>query len=491
MSKFIGREPELEALDRELAQKRPSLLIVYGRRRVGKSRLLQEAVSGRPFVYFQASRETTVLNIEALKRAIATALGADPLLAGLSGWEGILHYLAGAAKLHPGLAVIIDEFSYLSDGDPALPSILQKFWDSSEPNAGRLKLILCGSIISSMEVLLAERNPLYGRQTGKFDIHPLTLRDAARFFPEYSAEDQILAYAIFGGIPYYLEACDPDRSLEDNVNDLLLSRTGRFFEEPANILQSELREVKIYSSIVHAIAGGAREHNEIKTKALGSDAKVSLSPYLDQLTAMRLVKTVRSIDASPKSRNNRYVISDRLMDFWNRFVGPNAESISLGFGREVWKQQIAPRLSDYMGPVFEEICRDHARLYSQELLPAPAQIVGQFWAADYDIDVIGRLLDGAFIHGECKWSTSLIGENILDHLLERASKADYGKEAKTSYHLLYAKTGFTDALKARLAVMPSLRLVTLSDLLGGPAKKPRKVTSRGRAKHPKQTRRKK
>ncbi len=478
MNRFIGRESELKALEKEFAQDRPSLLIVYGRRRVGKSTLLLEAASGRPFIYFQASRETTVLSIESLKRTIATVLGPDPILAGLNGWEGIFHYLAGAAKRQPGLAVIIDEFSYLCDSDPALPSILQKFWDSGEPKQGRLKLILCGSVISSMEALLAERNPLYGRQTGKFDIHPLILRDAARFFPNYSAEDKILAYAIFGGIPYYLEACDPDLSLEDNVNDLLLSRTGRLFEEPANILQSELREVKIYASIVHAIAGGAREHNEIKTKALGSDAKISLSPYLDQLAAMRLVRGVRSIDASPKSRNNRYIISDRLTDFWHRFVGPNAESISLGFGSDVWKRQIAPRLSDYMGTVFEEICRDHARLHAQETLPAPAQIVGQLWAADYDIDVIGRLLDGAALYGECKWSTSLIGENILDLLLERAAKTDYGKDAKTSYHLIYSKSGFTDALQARARATPSLRLLALSDLLGPLDKKPRKASPR-------------
>lgn len=489
MSRFIGREPELKALQKEFAQKRPSLLIVYGRRRVGKSRLLQEAVSGRPFIYFQASRETSVLNIEALKRTIAAVLGPNPLLAGLSGWEGILHYLAGAAKRQPGLAIILDEFSYLCDSDPALPSVLQKFWDSGQPNEGRLKLILCGSVISSMQALLAERNPLYGRQTGKFDIHPLILRDSARFFPGYSAEDKILAYAIFGGIPYYLEACDPDRSLECNVNDLLLSRTGRLFEEPANILQSELREVKIYSSIVHAIAGGAREHNEIRTKALGSDAKISLSPYLDQLTAMRLVRMVRSIDATPKSRNNRYIISDRLMDFWHRFVGPNDESISLGFGSDVWKRQIAPRLSDYMGPVFEEICRDHARLHSQEILQASAQTVGQLWAADYDIDVIGRLLDGAALYGECKWSTSLIGENILDLLLERATKTDYGQEAKMSYHLIYSRTGFTDALRARGGATPSLRLLTLSDILGSPDKKQRKPSPRATPRRP--TRRKK
>lgn len=489
MSRFIGREPELMALQKEFAQERPSLLIVYGRRRVGKSRLLQEAVSGRPFIYFQASRETSVLNIEALKRTVAAVLGSDPVLAGLSGWEGIFHYLAGAAKRQPGLAVILDEFSYLCDSDPALPSILQKFWDSGESKEGCLRLILCGSVISSMEALLAERNPLYGRQTGKFDIHPLILRDAARFFPTYSAEDKILAYAIFGGIPYYLEACDPDRSLEDNVTDLLLSRTGRLFEEPANILQSELREVKIYSSIVHAIASGAREHNEIKTKALGSDAKISLSPYLDQLTAMRLVRMIRSIDASPKSRNNRYIISDRLTDFWHRFVGPNAESISLGFGPDVWKRQIAPRLSDYMGPVFEEMCRDHARLHSQEILPAPAQTVGQLWAADYDIDLIGRLLDGAALYGECKWSTSPIGENILDVLLERAAKTSYGKDAKASYHLIYSRTGFTDALQVRGRTTPSLRLVGLSNLLGSSDKKSKKAPHR--ATRRRSTRRKK
>ncbi|MBK8158350.1 MAG: ATP-binding protein [Rhodospirillaceae bacterium] len=464
---FIGRDRELASLKKELDGNGPSLLIVYGRRRVGKSRLLQEAGAGRRLIYFQASRETSTLNLEAFKRAIATVIGEDPLLNGITDWLAILHYLAKAAESYPGLFVIIDEFSYLSDAEPALPSLMQKFWDSGAQKRGRLKLALCGSIIFSMEALLAERNPLYGRQTGIFDIHPLSVRETMTFFPKYSAAEQIMVYAIFGGIPYYLEACDPSASLQQNVIDLLFSRNGRLFEEPNNILQSELREVKVYASIVHSIADGCREVGEIKNRVFGAQAGVSISPYMDKLQSMRIVQTTRSLDAAPKARNNRFVISDRLTAFWHRFVRPNAESITFGFGEDVWKLQVEPYLSEFMGPAFEDICREHARLYAQEMLSSPAQIVGQIWSGDFDIDIVGLLLDRGAFFGECKWTSSAVGEANLSELIARSQRTAFGRDAKNRTYLLYSKSGFTESLKIKADADPSLvYLLTPERILG-------------------------
>jgi AAA+ ATPase superfamily predicted ATPase len=175
--------------------------VVYGRRRIGKSALLREATKDRPHVLYQATRVTAALNLEGLKAEIARSLGGDPLLDGLGGWLSVLTYLARKAEAMAGLVVVLDEFPYLVDVDPSLPSIVQKFWDSGSTRAGRLNLVLCGSLIAQMEDLLAERNPLYGRQTFAMDVQSLPLRDAAAFFPGYSAENQILTYGIFGGVP--------------------------------------------------------------------------------------------------------------------------------------------------------------------------------------------------------------------------------------------------------------------------------------------------
>jgi uncharacterized protein len=473
---FIGRQNELEALSAELASSRASLAIVYGRRRVGKSTLIREAAKNRPHILYQATRVTSSLNLEAFKSEIARTIGPDELLAGIADWLAVLHYLGRAAESRPGLIVILDEFPYLADADPALPSIVQKFWDSGVPQTAKLKLVLCGSMISQMEELLAERNPLYGRKTLALDLSPLSLRDAAQFVPRYRPEDKLLTYGVFGGVPFYLQLLDKEWSLRDNVINLLLTQTGALVDEPVVLLQSELREIPRYASILAAIADGCTKHGEIigRVREIG-DSK-ALGPYLEKLQRMRLIRIVRSMDASPKERDRRYFIADPLIAFWHHFVRPNLSSVTQGFGNEVWKHQITAHIDAFMGGVFEEICREHARKYSQEHFPAPAQEIGRVWQADYDIDIAGRLLDGSMLYGECKWWEGLVGESVLDELIERAARTEYGRGNEKRYFVLYAKKGFTAGLRRRAAAQPEIVLHTPKSMLRavrarGPSKK--------------------
>jgi AAA+ ATPase superfamily predicted ATPase len=350
-----------------------------------------------------------------------------------------------------GLVIVLDEFPYLADADRALPSVVQKFWDSGAPAPGRLNLVLCGSMIAQMEELLAERNPLYGRKTLAMDVQPLPLRDAAGFFPGYEPEDKVLAYGVFGGIPFYLRLCDPGASLERNITTLLLTDAGPLVDEPDVLLQSELRETQRYASILAAIADGCTKLGEISGRVGDIGDSTRLSPYMAQLERMRLVRAVRSLDAGPKSRDRRYFVADPLVAFWHRFVRPNLSSIAQGFGAEVWRHQIAPQLDEYMGGAFEEICRDHARRHSQERLPAPAQEVGQIWGADYDIDVAGKLLDGSLLYGECKWWRGEVGESVLDTLVERSERTAYGRGNDRRQFVLYARTDFKAGVRERAA----------------------------------------
>ena len=462
---FLGRRNELETLGAELTATRASLAIVYGRRRVGKSTLIREAVKSRPHLLYQATRVTSSLNLEAFKLEIARTLGPDDLLAGIGDWLAVLHYLARAAEHRHGLTVILDEFPYLADADPALPSVIQKFWDSGAPQAGSFKLVLCGSMISQMEDLLAERNPLYGRKTFALELTPLSVRDAVQFVPRHTPEDKLLTYGVFGGVPFYLQLLDKDAILRDNVVKLLLTQTGALVDEPVVLLQSELREIPRYASILAAIADGCTKHGEIigRVKEL-SDSK-ALGPYLEKLERMRLIHIVRSMDASPKDRDRRYFIADPLIAFWHHFVRPNLSSVTQGFGTDVWKHQIAPQLDGFMGGMFEEICREHARRYSQEHFPAPAQEIGRVWQADYDIDIAGRLLDGSMLYGECKWWGHPVGENVLDALIERAGRTDYGRGNERRYFVLYSRTGFTPDLRRRVAKQPGVVLLTPGTML--------------------------
>jgi uncharacterized protein len=462
---FVGRAQELTRLRKEFSLARPSLVVVYGRRRIGKSALLKEAAKDRPHVLYQATRVTSTLNLEGFKAEIARSLGADPLLDGLGDWLGVLTYLARKAEDKPGLIVVLDEFPYLVEGDQPLPSIIQKFWDAVVANEGKLNLVLCGSMIAQMEDLLAERNPLYGRQTLPLEVKALPLRDAAGFFPDYPAEDRILAYAIFGGIPFYLRLCDPSASLEENVTNLLLADAGALVDEPNVLLQSELRETQRYASILAAIADGCTKLGEIGGRVRDIKDSVSLSPYMKRLERMRLVRAVHSLDASPKSRDTRYFVDDPLVAFWHRFVRPNMSSVMQGFGPEIWRHQVAPRLDEYMGGAFEEICRGYARRHAQESLPSPAQEIGQIWGADYDIDVAGRLLNGSMLYGECKWRRGAVGADVLATLIERAGRTDYGRGVEDRYFVLYARTDFKTGVQERAKEDGRIVLLTPDTML--------------------------
>ncbi|QND62263.1 ATP-binding protein [Mesorhizobium huakuii] len=462
---FVGRAQELSRLRKEFSLARPSLLVVYGRRRIGKSALLKEAAKDRPHVLYQATRVTPTLNLEGFKAEIARSLGADPLLDGLGDWLSVLTYLARKAEGTLGLIVVLDEFPYLVEGDQALPSIIQKFWDAVVAAEGKLNLVLCGSMIAQMEDLLAERNPLYGRQTLPLEVKALPLRDAAGFFPDYPAVDRILAYAIFGGIPFYLRLCDPSASLEENVTNLLLADTGALVDEPNVLLQSELRETQRYASILAAIADGCTKLGEIGGRLRDIKDSVSLSPYMKRLERMRLVRTVHSLDANPKSRDTRYFVDDPLVAFWHRFVRPNMSSVMQGFGPEIWRHQVVPRLDEYMGGAFEEICRGHARRHAQEALPSPAQEIGQIWGAEYDIDVAGRLLDGSMLYGECKWRRGMIGADVLATLIERAGRTDYGRGVEDRHFVLYARTGFKAGVQERAKEDGRIVLLTPGTML--------------------------
>lgn len=461
---FFGRDTELQQLHQEFEANRASLMVIYGRRRVGKSELIRKATQDIPHVAYQGTRVTSALNLAAFKDEIARSLGEDGVLDSLGDWFGVLTYLARKAEATPGLVIVLDEFPYLVEGNPALPSIIQKFWDSGGPRTGRLKLILCGSMIAHMEDLLAERNPLYGRKTLSLDLGPLPLRDAVRFFPDYSADDRFMAYGIFGGIPHYLRLCDPQVSLEDNVVRLLLNSAGSLVDEPTVLLQSELRDIHRYASVLAAIADGCTKYGEIIGRIGDTDSK-KISPYIERLERMRLIRAARSMDATPNARDRRYFVADPLVAFWHRFVRPNLSSVIQGFGADVWRHQIAPRLQEFMGLAFEEMCREHARRHIQERLGVPAQEIGQIWASDYDIDVVGRLLDGSMLYGECKWAQAEIGEGVLDTLLERAKKATYGRGESRRYFALYARSGFKAGVRERAAEDGSILLYSPASML--------------------------
>lgn len=466
-NEFIGRQRELEALRRELGRDRPSVLIVLGRRRVGKSRLLVEVTRDRPTIYYQATKIAESMSLKLFKAEAEQIVGVDPLLDAVDGWLGVLTYLEQiAASRINGLTVVVDEFPYLCETDPSLPSVLQKFCDGLRDRGSPFKLVLCGSKVAFMEDLLGEKNPMHGRQTFEMDVEPLPYRDAARFFPDWTPIDQLLAYGIFGGIPYYLNLCDPSASLDANVLDLVLSTGAPLGDEPTHLLQAELRDVTRYATILRSVADGCTNSGEIIARVRELRDASALAPYVRKLEELRLIRIVRSLDASERERDRRYYLDDPFLAFWYRFYLPNASALASGHADDVWKHAIKPYLVGYMGGLFEWICRDHARLFGREIFPAAAREVGQIWDKDFDIDVAGRLLNEATFSGECKWWDGSVGLNILEHLQEVTERSSYYADRRHDHlYLLFSRSGFTADLQRRSKDDPHIRLIGPGELL--------------------------
>lgn len=459
---FINRTLELRSLEERFHDSRAQLFVLYGRRRVGKTELLRTFCQGKPHVYFQAAQVSEPDNLRHFIQEAADATG-DDLLAQMefTGWEAPLQYLAKAARER--LIVVLDELPYLCEGNSALPSLLQRFWDQHGQNSN-LMLILCGSSVSFMEQeVLAQRSPLFGRRTGQLELLPLGYRDAAGFLPRYSPEQWVQAYGILGGMPMYQAQFEDRLSLEENVQRHIFDPAALLYNEPEYLLRTELRDPGTYNSILEAIADGLTKHNEIADR-IGKPSS-AVSPYLATLERLRLIERVAPVTsrAAGKRSVGRYFIRDPFLRFWYRFVLPNRSLLEIGERERVWTQRVAPQLDEFLGLAFEGLCREYVRRHGAETLGVvPSGEVGRFWSRDVEIDVLCRNVDGSHTCGECKWTRKPVGERELEDLQGKAQAlpADWRHDLR---FILFSRRGFTAALQTR-AEGEGVHLIGLDEL---------------------------
>ena len=455
---FLNRHQELAALERMFQSETAEFFVLYGRRRVGKTELLLQFCKNKRSIYFLASQLKEQDHLRQFTE-IARHVINDPLLQNLvfDDWESALIYFAQQAQ-EERLVIVLDEFQYLCEDNAALPSLLQRFWDLHGKNSN-LFLILCGSQVSFMErEILAERSPLYGRRTGQFRLMSLSYRDSGYFFPEYSTKEKLIAYGILGGIPAYLNRFArqplnhtldaPEKTLEQHIIDELLTPQSYLFDEVNFLLRTELREPRTYASVLQAIAGGATRLNEISQR-------IGLSPtntnkYLSVLRELGLIKRETPVtERTPqKSKKGLYKIADNYVKFWFRFVLPNRSLIESGNADLVYQQMIAPNLSHYMGEIFEDVCRQYIERYWREKLKIAPKRVGAHWQSSFEIDVLVENVDDSHWFGECKWWNVPVGENVLNHLIENATKVP-DRWKRNPRYILFSANSFTDALKRR------------------------------------------
>ncbi len=369
---FIGRKRELAVLQELADSGKPELFVLYGRRRVGKTELLQQLCHGRRAAYFLAAQVRDKDNLRAFRRVLEEALG-DPLIGTIEfpDWTAALTFAAervGAERL----VLVLDEFPYLCEANPGLPSLIQRFWDLRGKRSS-LMLVLCGSQVSFMEKeVLAERSPLFGRRTGQRRLEPLVPSEALGFFRTWEREQALLAYGIVGGMPAYLGRFDERFTLEENLLREVLRPEGYLFDEVHYLLHTELTNPSTYSSILAAVARGAERVGDVAL-AVGVDSPTA-NKYLHVLRELRLVaREVPLTDPDPlRSRRGVYRIADRFVAFHFRHVQPHISLIEAGRGARVLEEFIRPDfprlLEEARGEfLLERLRHDAAELVGEEI----------------------------------------------------------------------------------------------------------------------------
>ena len=448
---MINREAELEWLTSHLIENERQLLVLYGRRRVGKTTLVTTALDSLdiPAVYYLCNERGSTHNAEQFATHCADVF--DDIAPAVDGFVDAFEYVKN--RTEGPFVVALDEFSYLVSDDETIPSVFQTIVDDVLEGTD-ISLILFGSSISMMEDgVLSYQSPLYGRRTGQWELAPLSFADSRKFFPNDDIETQIEAYSVVGGVPAYLEQFDANQSLMSNIEAHVLSKGEFLYEEPEFLLRQELREPATYMAILEAIADGATRVTEIAND-IGKDAS-SISRYLKNLTKLSLIEKETPV-TDPDGRGV-YRIEDDFLRFWFRFVAPNRSTLEQGRTTSV-RETITDSLPTHTSLTFESVCRQAVRTSS---FPVTCSRVGRWWYGGEEIDIVGlNPQSETLLVGECKWTNTAVGTGLLTDLERLVPEVRWGSDERTVHYALFSRSGFTDEIEQHATNRQNLYLYT-------------------------------
>ncbi|AFK85614.1 MULTISPECIES: ATP-binding protein [Thermoanaerobacterium] len=439
---FIGREYELNTLNKLYNEDKFHFIVMYGRRRVGKTTLLTEFCKDKPSIFFVAEEYNDKIALESFSDKILSYFGLNEMVSRFESWEKAFLFLGQKAK-NERLVLVIDEFPYIVNSNKSIPSILQNLIDHYLKDT-KLFLIICGSSMSFIEKeVLSYKSPLYGRRTSQLIVEPFDFFDSRKFFPNYSFEEQVIAYGVLGGIPQYLSIFDDKYNVYENIKTKILDKSSYLYEEPKLLLRQEVREPALYNSIIEAIATGSSKLNEISTKVSVDTDKCS--KYISTLIDLKILERITPVELKAKSRKSIYKIKDNFFRFWYRFIFNNKAFIEQGLLDEVIESKIKPSMNDFLGLVYEEICTDYLKILNKnKKLPFIFEEIGKWWGnnpykkREEEIDIVAINNDN-IIFGECKWQNQKIDMAVLNDLIEKSALFDYPNK----YYILFSKSGFT------------------------------------------------
>lgn len=466
MDRFVDRKLELSELDHLLPGGRSQFLIVYGRRRVGKTTLLLHWAqqSGLPYLYHVSRRTTAEVNRQDLAQTVWNWAYPGDDAPVFTSWDALFRQMAKLMAGKP-LIFIWDEFPYAVETDSSLPSYLQAAWDHQFKDQ-QVLLILAGSHIGMMVDQMQYNAPLYGRFTGQLPVDALPYAALQEFFPAYPTDERVAVYATLGGVPAYLERFDPTLDFSANVRNQLFRKIGLFRSEPIVLLSDLVRDAKPYEGVLRSIAMGKHTASEI---GLESDIGTNnLPPYLRRLQEMRFIERRIPATTPPAQRETtnkaRYHLRDPFLRFHYRFIEPNLPMIEQELIVTLW-DQIAEQFRAFIGATaFEDLCREWVLAEARaRRLPFSPEFVGSHWSSASQIDVVAiNWRQKAILLGECKWGLDDVGRSVITGLFEKTAGVIPGEDW-TVHYAFFARSGFTEAARAEASGRGAL-LVDLNRL---------------------------
>ena len=460
---FIGRESELSFLESRFQTQTAQLIVLYGRRRVGKTETLRKFCEGKEHIFYTCTEIPDEQQLAGLsQRLLEKNPVAGRYITSFQSWEQALLSLKELPQEHKTI-LVIDEFPYMVKGNSSIPSLLQKLWDE-ELQHMNIMLILCGSAMSFIEKeILSEKNPLYGRTTGILKLQAMDFYDAQKFFPNYNIEDKITAYAVLGGRPHYLKQFSDKLSLGENIINNILRRGSILYSEVEFLMHQELRETSVYNTVIEAVALGNTKLNDINQKTQIDKSKLSV--YLKNLLELGLLCREFPVDASIKEQANAarglYQITDNFFRFWYAFVFPNLSELEAGDAEGIYYYVVQPQLERYTSYTFESICQQYLRRQNRKrLLPFYFTKIGRWWNKTDEIDIMATDYQKTqLLLGECKYKHGLTDVKDLKHFQNKLALAD-----KEVHYYFFSKSGYTKQA-AEYAEQAAIKLLTMKDLL--------------------------
>lgn len=479
---FIGREAELTFLNDKYEEKKGQLIVLYGRRRVGKTETLREFCKDKPHIFFSCTQSTDRVQLAKFSQQILKEdIPAKQYITEFSDWEKAFHAVLDLPYGAKKKLIVIDEFPYMCRANKSIPSVLQNLWDA-EFRESNVMIILCGSAMSFIEKeLLAEKNPLYGRATGIYKMKEMGFYDAVKFFPYYSDRDKVFAYAALGGIPHYLNQWSPDLSVAENIKRNILTKGCVLYSEVDFLLHQELRETPVYNSIIEAVALGSTKLNDISQKSLVEDTSKT-SIYLRNLIELGIVEREFSVDAGTKEKANSqrgiYRLTDNFFRFWYAFGFANYSQLEDGDVEGVYNYIVEPAIHEFASLAFEDICREFVKeMQKKNALPFRYARMGRWMGkttvrdekakgglriAETEIDLLAVDRSAKeYLVGECKFRNSPFS---YSEYLDTAAKLTPLKQNASFCYALFSENGFDEKI-IKESDTPNLRLYPLEAIV--------------------------